>query len=419
MTQPVATLAEAAALGIVIDRPDLAATVFARVKPGQFTGPHMLIAEAIHGMRVKQPPIPIDPTTVMAEMNRRGTLSRAGGMAYLASLRGAYSAVGLLDAYVDEIATTVERRTVWKIGGQTQAAALADDADPIDVAKVMLGELQGVVDRSASAHDDTLTPSLREFLSVEEAPYDWVVPGLLEHGDRMLLTGPEGIGKSELFRQIGLCVGAGVDPFTHMRIPQKRVLFVDCENGPTQMRRGLRRLAIKARELGGGAEDTVFVESRPEGLDLQKPEDEAWLLRVVTEVQPDLLLSGSLYRLHTADPSDETAARAVTKVIDRCRSAANCAVVLEAHTGHAIGSEGARHVRPIGSSLWLRWPEFGYGLRPTKDFNYQTRVVDLVPFRGDRDGREWPRRLKAGGTWPWAKATFDQYNAADSDRWSA
>jgi hypothetical protein len=407
--------AEAAALGIVLDRPDYAARVFARVQPGQFTGPHMLIAEAIHGMRVKQ--TPIDHTTLAAEMQRRGTLSRAGGLGYIASLKGAYSAVDIVDAYVDEIVTLVRRRSVWKSGGQAQQLAAAQDADPVDVAKVMVGEFQGIVDAAATDDDFPPVRSMREFLDVEEAPYDWVVPGLLERADRMILTGPEGIGKSELFRQIGVATGAGVHPFTHNPIKPQRVLFIDCENVEPQIRRALRRLNAVTRRLSVSAEDTVFIEARPEGLDLQKPEDEAWFLRVVTEVQPDLLMTGSLYRLHTADPSDETAARCVTRVIDRARSASGCAVVIEAHTGHSIGSEGARHVRPIGSSLWLRWPEFGYGLRPTKDFDYSTRVVDFVPFRGDRSEREWPRRLKAGGTWPWAVATHDEYNAA-ADRWA-
>jgi replicative DNA helicase len=66
-------------------------------------------------------------------------------------------------------------------------------------------------------------------------------------------------------------------------------------------------------------------------------------------------------RLHAANPNDEEPARKVTQVLDRCRSAANCAIVTEAHAGHGYGGL-ERPIRPTGSSLWLRWPEFGYGL---------------------------------------------------------
>ena len=176
----------------------------------------------------------------------------------------------------------------------------------------------------------------------------------------------------------------------------------------------MARLIGSMRRMGAAPEDQVFIESHPSGFDLTKPEDEARFVRIVSEVQPAILMTGSLYRLHAADPSDETAARAVTRVIDRCREAANCAIVLEAHTGLAVGAEGTRHVRPIGSSLWLRWPEFGYGLRPTKDYTMDNRLCDFVPFRGDRDRRAWPKRLKAeesGGPLPWIEATWDPHNS--------
>ena len=66
----------------------------------------------------------------------------------------------------------------------------------------------------------------------------------------------------------------------------------------------------------------------------------------------------------------------------------------------AVG-DGERNVRPIGASLWLRWPEFGYGLRPASGFDPAERLVDFVGWRGDRDVRNWPKQLRAGSLWPW------------------
>ena len=90
-------------------------------------------------------------------------------------------------------------------------------------------------------------------------------------------------------------------------------------------------------------------------------------------------------------------------MLDRCRAAANCALILEAHAGHTTSADGMRHVRPTGSSLWLRWPEFGYGLRAGADFDPHTRQVQFVPWRGDRSERDWPKSLRAGGDWPWVR----------------
>jgi hypothetical protein len=158
----------------------------------------------------------------------------------------------------------------------------------------------------------------------------------------------------------------------------------------------------------------MFLEAIPEGLDLMKPEDEQWLVRVVSAIQPDLLITGPIYRLHAANPNDEETARKVAKVLDRCRAAANCALVTEAHAGHGGGQEGVRPVRPVGSSLWLRWPEFGYGLRATQNYNPEDRLVDFVPWRGDREERAWPKQLATGGAWPWRAVEDRPFNPSMS-----
>ena len=60
-------------------------------------------------------------------------------------------------------------------------------------------------------------------------------------------------------------------------------------------------------------------------------------------------------------------------------------------------------MRPTGTSLWLRWPEFGYGIRAADGYDPMNRVVDFVAWRGDRAERDWPTQLRSGGTWPWER----------------
>lgn len=221
---------------------------------------------------------------------------------------------------------------------------------------------------------------------------------------------------SVLFRQLAVCAAAGIHPFTHQSIAQHRVLYVDVENGVGQLRRALRGLSIQAEKRGAGnAGDNMFLECLPSGLDLTKPEDEAWLVSRVSALQPALLVIGPIYRLHAKNPNDEEPARCVTRVLDRCRAAANCALILEAHAGHTTGVDGMRHVRPTGSSLWLRWPEFGYGLRAGANFDPHTRQVQFVPWRGDRSERDWPKSLRAGGAWPWVR---DDLGSSRGESWA-
>lgn len=399
MTDVAFAQAQTTALAIAIARPDTIPATFATVRPEDFDHPFRAIAEALQGLRHAK--ADITSLSVIDELSRRGTLGRVGGPAKVLEL--AQWAFGDPGYAVAVIARVSKLRRLAQLGARLTHEAELTDAEPHTVAKLATITAQAVIDQ-IEAEGDITTPTLGEFLDVEDAPFDWVIPGLLERGNRMILTGSEGLGKSVLQRQLAVATAAGIHPFTHRPIPAQTVLYVDCENTPTQLRRNLRPLAVTARQHGDDPADRMFLESVPAGLDLTKPEDETWLVRLVTMLQPALLFVGPIYRLHTANPNEEEPARKVTAVLDRCRAAANCAVVTEAHAGHAYGAE-KRPIRPTGTSLWLRWPEFGYGMRAGDNYDPHNRVVDFLPWRGDRDEREWPTQLEMGGAWPWRAVT--------------
>jgi hypothetical protein len=251
-----------------------------------------------------------------------------------------------------------------------------------------------------------LAPDLWEFIGQEDPPIEWVIPGLLERADRLVLTGFEGLGKSMLTRQLAVCAAAGIHPFDWAEhYDPRRVLVIDCENTERQSRRKFRPLAaasIKAqRRVPDGGLRLIH---RSEGIDLTRESDAAWLLERITAHEPDLLIIGSFYRLHAADMNDERAARKVVGVLDAARIKADCALVIEAHAGHGEAGK-KRSVRPVGSSLLLRWPEFGYGIAPAEDPppGQPCRDVHVKPWRGARDERNWPTRLTWGDPdgWPW------------------
>jgi replicative DNA helicase len=396
VADPALDLAMATALGVVLEHPEQAGDVFAAVRIEDFTWPYLPVAEAIHGLRLNR--TEISPLAVIDEMTRRGSIGRVGGPAEVHRIAG--FGFGSADYSVQVIARHARLRRLDATALRLHQLAAQKDADPGSIARSASEELQAVVD-GIEAEGDITTPSLGEFLTTEDAPYDWVIPGLLERGDRLVLTGSEGLGKSVLNRQLAVAAASGVHPFTHEPIVPMRVLYVDCENGPGKLRRALRGLATVGTRNGTDPSRNMFLEAIPEGLDLTRPEDEAWLVRRVSALQPDLLLVGPIYRLHAANPNDEEPARKVTRVLDRCRAASNCALVTEAHAGHG-GYGHERPIRPTGSSLWLRWPEFGYGLRAADGFDPETnRTVEFVAWRGDREERQWPRRLTSGGIWPW------------------
>jgi len=252
---------------------------------------------------------------------------------------------------------------------------------------------------SAEPDKVELAQDLWEFLATPDEEYDWLVPGLLERGDRLILTGFEGLGKSMLVRQLAVAIAAGLHPFSrNTRMDPKKVLLIDCENTPRQSRRRFRPLAATSEHLHSKVPDGgLRLIHRPAGLDLTRAEDAAWLTERVTAHRPDALFIGPFYRLHNANINEELPARKVVALLDRLREIASCALVIEAHAGH--GEHGKnRSVRPAGSSLLMRWPEFGYGITPADETG---RTVELKKWRGPRDEREWPDFLTWGNWWPW------------------
>ena len=247
-----------------------------------------------------------------------------------------------------------------------------------------------------------LAPDLHEFLAGTDPPYDWIVESVLERGDRLIWTGFEGLGKSVTMRQIAVGAAAGIHPFTSAAAMPRKVLWIDCENSDRQGRRHFRKLeriaVLKGRRVPDGGMRLIH---RPEGLDLMHDGDAAWLLERVTAHKPDLLYIGPLYRLHDGDINDERVMRRIVSTLDQARAKADCALMVEHHVPHGDGAN--RSVRPIGSSLLRRWPELGYGIAPAVDTDPCTEVR-VLPWRGNRDERHWPKFLCWGAKqddWPW------------------
>lgn len=264
-----------------------------------------------------------------------------------------------------------------------------------------------------------LAPDLDEFLAGEDEPYDWVVPDLLERGDRVMLTGFEGLGKSVIGRQMGIAIAAGVHPFLHLkRIEPRRVLVIDCENSERQNRRKYREMRDIASRLGCRPGPGMWrIIHRLDGVDLTVKDDAEWLMERVTAHQPDLLIIGPFYKMHSGNMNEEGPARKAIAVLDHVRAAVNCCLLVEAHAGH--GEDGAkRSVRPTGSSLLMRWPEFGIGIRPcgTVESGGVNATVEVLHWRGQRDQRDWPRWLTWGDPreWPWKVALGNPQEAKDA-----
>ena len=352
-------------------------------------------------------------TAILTEYAEAGTVNpiTVHQRATTAGLRGvdlvdlyrwqeAISSAAVAPTLADQVRDGALRYRLGLMVGQMHQR-ISDTGTPVaDSVSEMLAALTQIRD-GATGGTTLAAKTLGEILATEDEPEDWVIPGLFERGDRLILTGYEGLGKTSWLRQIGICAAAGLNPVTLEPLDRQiRVLFVDVENSERQWRRETRRMAVTAERGGlGSPRDYVHVHTGAR-MDLRKDRDLGLVHRLVDQYQPEILVIGPLYRLTPNGINNDEEAAPLIAALDTLRDR-GLVLAMEAHAPK--GSMGERNLAPRGSAALMGWPEFGFGLAP-KDMDETGRIqtAEVVRWRGDRDrGRQWPKMLWAGGPFPW------------------
>ncbi|MCT2544301.1 DnaB-like helicase N-terminal domain-containing protein [Streptomyces atratus] len=398
--------AEQAVLGSMLLSKDAILEVVEILTGADFYRPaHTTVFDTVCSMAVRGEPC--DPITVAGQLDRDGNLARVGGATYLHTLVQAVPTAANAVYYAERLRGLSLLRGVIEAGTKVVQSGYAD-GDPQEIAERAVADMQAARDRGLAVRDEPLL-HLDEFLDQADDEPEWVIPGVLARWDRLIVTAGEGGGKSLFLRQMAMRALSGLHPFKRARIAPVRVMIIDVENSKDQARPWIRSMAAAAREEGvTPRSENLVLEFRPGGLDLTNPADRSWLARRVEQARPDLITIGPLYKLALGNPNEEETARGLMSALEMLRTASGgAAMLIEAHSPHAAAGVKRRDLRPIGSSLWLRWPEFGFGLSPSTEVGAEAlRLVDWVPWRGSRSERAWPEQFMQGATWPWQAIEF-------------
>lgn len=246
-----------------------------------------------------------------------------------------------------------------------------------------------------------------EFVEEEfDDSYDWIIEGLLERGERVIVVAAEGVGKTMLARQMAILCACGIHPFTYQRMNPIRTLTIDLENPERIIKRTSTDIMKRAKARSGMKKVDAQLLIKPAGLDLMKSSDRDILERAIETAKPELLVMGPLYKAFV-DPggrTSESVAIEVAKYLDYVRDTYKCALWLEHHAplGESMNN---RQLRPFGSAVWSRWPEFGISLTPDIGGGVPF-LYDVKHFRGARDERQWPTKIKRGTLFPFEVVEF-------------
>ena len=384
---------EKVVLGVLLSRPDLVPETLDRIPPTEWSGPHVTIAECLLGMADMGEEI--DPQTVMVKLRNAGLLNRIGGGATLISMVQANYAAGEASVYVDALEGESKRRQIRRAGMRIVQRAENVTNEPEEILTAAIDELAEI------GHSRTQVETMDWPEGDTDPEPDWVIPGLLAVDERVMFTGGEGLGKSMLIRQFAAAVAVGHHPFGPQRFEPAVALHVDLENPRSITDGAYRRIRNGLTGEGIDLPAGKLHRLEPRVFHVENGRDVSWLMRAVRALQPRLIAIGPVKNMSGMDLDKEENAVRLHTVLNMIRAETQAVLIVEGHAGHSSrGEEG--DWRPRGSSSFLGWPEYGFGMKPV---SFQpVRQAELVTWRGARvEGRYWPQYLAAGTTWPWVE----------------
>jgi hypothetical protein len=362
-----------------------------QLAPEDFAQP--VLAEAFRAIvQLRKQGNPVEPFSVWRQCEANGVknLPVTAVHHWLAQVGSSTS----VEYYAREVKETATRRRLTHAGLRYHQSIGDPEIPAAKTVSDMLEALKEIRDGSASATLQAKT--LGSILDTPETPEDWVIPNLLEVGDRMIITGYEGLGKTTWIRQMMICAAAGINPSTLNHIAPIPGLVIDVENSEKQWRRETQGIAKTAASYAQSPRDTLRVYCGKR-MDIRKDKDLGLIHRLVDEHQPKILSIGPLYRLTPNGINNDEEAAPLIAALDTLRDR-GLVLIMEGHSPK--GQNGERNLAPRGSAALMGWPEFGFGLKPTET------GAEVVRWRGDRDRkREWPRELYKAGVFPWTGDT--------------
>ena len=333
---------------------------------------------------------PIEPASVAAGTAEAGI--RNIGFTELFRWMEGVGSSQTVDFYAKLVREASVRRSIARAGQSMMQQAQNEALPPAQVLSEAQAALAGISNNSPGNNLTAIT--LGELLAIEDS-YDWVIEGLFERGDRMIITGYEGLGKTTWIRQMAICMAAGINPVTLDHCEPQTVLVVDVENTESQWRNEVRGMASTAQGYGPVSPLDNLRLSCNGRLDITKGSALGEIHRLVDLHNPSVLFIGPIYKMVPHGISNDDDAAPLITALDSLRDR-GLVLVMEGHSPKG-SANAARDLSPRGSAALMGWPEFGFGLAPDENGN---AVVQR--WRGERDRkRVWPKLLEKGGPFPW------------------